>query len=49
MEFKYDTNELAYETETISQTKSRLVVDKGEGVGGGRIRGLRLADPNYYI
>ena len=27
---KYDTNELAYETETISQTKSRLVVDKGK-------------------
>ena len=27
---KYDTNELTYETETVSQTKSRLVADKGD-------------------
>ena len=32
---KYDTNELINQTETDSQTENRLVVAKGEGVGGG--------------
>ena len=32
---KYDTNEPIYETETESQTENRLVVAKGEEVGGG--------------
>ena len=30
---KYDTNELIYETETDSQTQSRLVVAKRKGAG----------------
>ena len=31
---KYDTNEPIYETETITDIENRLVVAKGEGVGG---------------
>ena len=32
---KYDINEPIYETEAESQTENRLVVAKGEEVGGG--------------
>ena len=32
---KYDTNELAYETDSLTDTENRLVVAKGEGSGGG--------------
>ena len=32
---KYDTDEPIYETETEPQTENRLVVAKGEEVGGG--------------
>ena len=31
---KYDTNELIYETETVSDIENRLVVAKGRGGGG---------------
>ena len=31
---KYDTNEPIYETETVTDIENRLVVAKGEGVGG---------------
>ena len=31
---KYDTNEPNYETKTDSRAEKRLVVAKGEGVGG---------------
>ena len=32
---KYDTNELMYEVETVSQTENRRVVAKGQGGRGG--------------
>ena len=32
---KYGTNELTYETDSLTNTENRLVVAKGEGSGGG--------------
>ena len=46
---KYDTNELIYEAEIGSQTENRLVLTKGEGNGEGWIKGVGLADANYFI
>ena len=31
---KYDANEPIYETETLTDVENKLVVAKGEGVGG---------------
>ena len=46
---KYNTNEPIYETETESRTENRLVVAKGEGVGGGMEweTGVRRCKPLY--
>lgn len=45
---KYDTYEHIYKTETDSQ-RGQTLVAKGESLRKGWIRGLGLADANYYI
>ena len=42
---KYDTNELIYKTNRLTDIENRLVVAKGEGWIGS----LGLADTNHYI
>ena len=41
---KYDTTQLIYKTDT--DIGNRLLVDKGERVGEGKVGGLKLADAN---
>ena len=45
---KYDTNELIYETDRLTDVGNRLVVVKEEE-GQGKDGSLGLADTNYYI
>ena len=44
---KYDTDEPIYETE--SRTQNRLVIAKGQGVGGRMEWEVGLADVSLYI
>ena len=47
---KYDTNELIYETNRLTDIENRLVVAKGKkGWEDGWIGSLGLADASYYI
>ena len=49
-EYKYDTSELIYETETGSQTQiTDLSLSRGGGTGKGWIGNLGRADANSYI
>ena len=46
---KYNTDESICETETGSQTETKLVAAKGRRVGERRIRSLRSADTNCHL
>ena len=45
---KNDTNELIYEPEIDLETENKIMVIKGESVGEGEIRSLRLTDTHNY-
>ena len=46
---KYDTNELIYKTNRLTDIENKLMVTKGESGREGLIRSLGLADTNYYV
>ena len=46
---KYDTNELIYGTERLTDIENRHACQGGGSVGEGWIGSLGLADANYYI